>query len=238
MKKSLVNFIAVIGIIITSHSIAPAGTKTCPAMDQACKDFALLTEAEQFDQIIERIDGKTAYSDDAKALIGQAYLAIAGRESNTPAQEEYFCLKALEYGATSAYMGLYFINADRDAERALGFLKEYIATMPKDAVPYVLLGEAEMEKENYEAANAYFREAKTVGRGHSTNLDWALFQVNYLIGDYDYASAMLDSVVSRGQFVNELKSLTADPRYSDIGIRPEFRKYEPLIKGTTTLAAL
>jgi hypothetical protein len=95
-----------------------------------------------------------------------------------------------------------------------------------------------MEKENFEDANLYLRQAKMVARGNSANLDWALFQVNYLIGDFSYASTMLDSVVSRGLFVAELKSLAADPRYVDIGIRQEFRKYEPLIKGTTTLASI
>ena len=238
MKKTLVCMIMAAGIVIASGSTALAGGKACAGNDTACIEFARLAASEQFDMIIEKVDPKTAYSNEAKSSIGQAYLAIAARESNTPAQEEYFCLKALEYGASSAYMGLYFIHAGQDPEKALGFLKQYIATNPKDSVPYVLLGEAEMEKEHYEEANELLREAKTYARGLSTNLDWNLFQVSYLLGDFDYASAMLDSALSRGQFMKELKDLAADPRYADIGIRPQFRKYEPLIKGTTSLASL
>ncbi|MHB8846760.1 MAG: tetratricopeptide repeat protein [Nitrospirota bacterium] len=238
MQKKIFIIIAAIGIIIAGQSAVPAAENACAAKDAACLEFAKLAEAEQFERIIGSVDAKKRYSEAARSYIGRAYLMIAGRETNTPEQEEQFCLKALEYGATSAYMGLYFINAGQNPEKAIGYLKQYIATKPKDSVPYVLLGEAEMEKENYETANMYLREAKSVARGHSTNLDWMLFQVNYLLGDFAYASAMLDGALARGQFIDELKSLAADPRYADFGSRPEFRKYEPLIKGTSAKAAL
>lgn len=238
MQKKLFIIIAALGLIIAGQSTVPAAENACAAKDTACREFAKFAEAEQFERIIETVDAQMTYSAAAKSYIGQAYLMIAGRETNTPEQEERFCLKALEYGATSAYMGLYFINAGQNPEKAIGYLKQYIATKPKDAVPYVLLGEAEMEKENYETANIYLREAKSVGRGHSTNLDWMLFQVNYLLGDYAYASVMLDGALARGQFIDELRSLASDPRYADFGSRPEFRKYEPMIKGTTARVAL
>jgi tetratricopeptide (TPR) repeat protein len=133
-------------------------------------------------------------------------------------------------------MGLYFIHAGQNEEKALGFLKQYIATQPKDSVPYVLLGQAEMDKENYVAANEFLRQARSVARGHSANLDWMLFQVNYLLGDFAYASAMLDSALTQDQFANELKSLSADPRFAGLSLRPEFRKYEPMIKGASAKA--
>lgn len=224
------------GLIVAGRSGVQAAEK-CTANDTACREFAKLAEAEQYDRIIEKAGANKTYSEAAKSYIGQAYLMIAGRETNTPEQEEQFCLKALEYGATSAYMGLYFIHAGQNPEKAVGYLKQYVATKPKDSVPYVLLGEAEMEKENYEAANLYLREAKTVARGHSTNLDWMLFQVNYLLGDFAYAGTMLDGALAQGQFTSELKSLAADPRYADFGNRPEFQKYEPMIKGTSAKAA-
>ncbi len=237
LKRSIIIILTIV-LIIAGQSVAGATGSACPEKDTTCSDLATLAGAEQYDKIIERAAGQKTYSDAAQAIIGQAYLMMAGKESNTPEQEEQFCLKALEYGATSAYMGLYFIHAGQDMEKALGFLKQYIMTRPKDSVPYVLLGEAEMEKKNYEDANLYLREAKKIARGHSTNVDWMLFQVNYLLGDFSYASAMLDGALAHGQFVNELKTLAADPRYSDISRRPEFRKYEPMIKGTSAKAAI
>jgi hypothetical protein len=237
MKKKLIIIIAAFGLIIAGQSGVQAADK-CTAKDTACVEFAKFAEAEQYDRIIEKAQGNIKYSEAARSYIGQAYLMVAGRETNTPEQEEQFCLKALEYGATSAYMGLYFIHAGQNPEKALGYLKQYVATNPKDSVPYVLLGEAEMEKENYETANLYLREAKSVARGHSTNLDWMLFQVNYLLGDFAYASVALDGALAQGQFISELKTLAADPRYADFGNRPEFRKYEPMIKGTSAKAVL
>ena len=238
MKKQFIGFTLAVGLIISGQSAAIAAGNSCPAKDTVCMELATLAAADQYDKIIEKVDAKKTYSDAARSIIGQAYLMIAGRETNTPEQEEQFCLKALEYGATSAYMGLYFINADKNEEKALGFLRQYIMTSPKDSVPYVLLGEAEMAKENYEDANLYLRMAKTVARGHSTNLDWMLFQVSYLIGDFAYASTMLDGALAQGQFLNELKSLSADPRFADFTLRPEFKKYEPMMKGACAKATI
>jgi tetratricopeptide (TPR) repeat protein len=237
MQKNIFIIMVVIGLIIAGLSGVQAAEQ-CTAQDTACREFARLAEADQFESIIEKTDGNKTYSEAARSYIGQAYLMVAGKETNTPEQEEQFCLKALEYGAASAYMGLYFIHAGQDPEKAIGYLKQYIATKPKDSVPYVLLGEAEMEKESYETANLYLREAKSVARGHSTNLDWMLFQVSYLLGNFAYASHMLDGALAQGQFVNELRSLAADPRYADLGIRPEFRKYEPVIRGVSAKSAL
>lgn len=231
MQKHFIGIIMAAGIVISGQSSALATESPCSAQDAACKEFSTLAAAEQYDKIIGKADAAKTYSPAARSYIGQAYLMIAGRENNTPEQEEQFCLKALEYGATSAYMGLYFIHAGRNEEKALGFLRQYIATQPKDSVPYVLLGQAEMDKENYVAANEFLRQARSVARGHSANLDWMLFQANYLLGDYAYASAMLDSALTQDQFAKELKSLSADPRFAGFSLRPEFRQYEPMIKG-------
>jgi tetratricopeptide (TPR) repeat protein len=232
MQKHFVGVIMAVVLIISGRSGAIAAESPCSEKDTACMEFSTLSAAEQFDKIIEKVDAKKTYSEAARSYIGRAYLMLAGRETNTPAQEEQFCLKALEYGATSAYMGLYFIHAGQNEEKALGFLRQYIATKPKDTVPYVILGQVEMDKGNYAAANELLREAKSVARGHSTNLAWMLFQVNYLLGNFAYASAMLDDAMTQGQFVNELRSLSADPRFSDLSVRPEFKKYEPIIKET------
>ena len=108
MRKELISLIAAFGIVIAGSSAPLAADKACAGNDPVCIEFANLAAAEQYDRIIDSVSATTTYSDEAKSYIGQAYLAIAGRETNTPAQEEQFCLKALEYGATSAYMGFGF----------------------------------------------------------------------------------------------------------------------------------
>ena len=146
-----------------------------------------------------------------------------------------FCLKALEYGASSAYMGLYFIHAGTDVAKALGYLKQYVGTKPQDSVPYVLLGEAAYAQRNYADAKAYLQEAKKVARGKSANVDWLLFQASFLTGDYSLASTMLDSSFAQGKTVGDLKALvSADTRFAEIGKRSEFRKYMNILNGTTT----
>jgi len=231
MQKLFFSLFATVFIIITGQSFSLAsGNPPCDAKDTICSNFTRLAETEQYDKIIAAIDAKKTYSDAARSIIGQAYLMIAGRETNTPEQEEQFCRKALEYGSTSAYMGLYFIYASKDTETALGFLKQYIATKPKDSVPYVILGDAELEKKNYRAADAYLREAKKVARGHSANLEWLSFQAAYLTGDYAYAGAMLESALKNPAYEKELRALASDPRFSGMGKRPEFKQFESLLK--------
>jgi tetratricopeptide (TPR) repeat protein len=231
---NIISKLAVIAILVIGHSIGFAAEKACSSKDSSCREFAKLAEAGQFEKLVARVDAKKGYSGEAKAIIGQAFLMLAGKDGNTPQQEEQFCMKALEYGATSAYMGLYFIHAGQNDEKAFGYLKQYVATNPKDAVPFVLLGEAEMTKKNYAASYAYLREAKKVARGASVNTDWLLFQASYLTGDYNTASAMLDSSFAQGKTVGDLKSLVSDPRFSDIGKHQQFRKFFPIINGTTT----
>ena len=232
MQKRLMTVLAAVFIIMAAPAISlAAGNAPCDEKDAVCRDLARLAEAEQYDKIIGALDAKTSYSDASRSIIGQAYLMIAGRETNTPEQEEQFCRKALEYGSTSAYMGLYFIYASKDTEAALGFLKQYIATKPKDSVPYVILGEAELEKKNYQTADAYLREAKKVARGSSANLDWLSFQAGYLTGDYAYAGAMLESAVKTPEYEKELRALASDPRFSGMEKRPEFKQYESMLQG-------
>jgi len=233
MLKRFLMMIIAAGLFLAVSSCGRAAERQCPEKDEQCKEFARLAEAEQYDKIIGAIDAKKTYSDASRSIIGQAYLMMAGRETNTPEQEEQFCRKALEYGSTSAYMGLYFIYASKDAEAAFGFLKQYIATKPRDSVPYVILGEAELEKKNYQAADAYLREARKVARGQSANLDWLSFQAGYLTGDYAYAGSMLESAMKRPEYEKELRSLIADPRFSGMEKRPEFKQYEYLFKSVT-----
>jgi hypothetical protein len=231
MRTQLILLFIVLGLSLAAPSGIIAAETHCPEKDDQCRELARLAEAEQYDKIIGSVDAKKTYSDASRNIIGQAYLMIAGRETNTPEQEEQFCRKALEYGSTSAYMGLYFIYASKDTETALGFLKQYIATKPKDSVPYVILGEAELEKKNYQAADAYLRDAKKVARGSSANLEWLSFQAGYLTGDYAYASARLESVIKKPEYQKELLALASDPRFSGMEKRPEFKQYESILKG-------
>lgn len=235
-KKTIIAAFAVFAIMLHGHTNNMAAGSTCTENDAACRQFAILAENNQFERVIEQVDAATVYTAAARGYIGQAYLMLAGKEGNTLEQEEQLCRKALEFGSTSAYMGLYFIYSDRDTEVALGYLKQYIATKPADAIPYILLGDAEMEKKNYEAANAYLREAKRIARRQSVHLDWMLFRVNYILGNYAYAGSALDGAMADGQYVKEFRALATDPLYEGMIKMPEFRKYETMMKETTALA--
>jgi len=234
MKKHIIAGLAAFVLIITGASFGYAGGNAC-GNDAVCREFAALSEAGQYEKIVEKVNPRRSYSAAARDIIGQSYLMVAGREGNTPDQEEQFCLKALEYGASSAYMGLYFIHAGTDVAKALGYLKQYVGTKPQDSVPYVLLGEAAYAQRNYADAKAYLQEAKKVARGRSANVDWLLFQASFLTGDYSLASTMLDSSFAQGKTVGDLKALvSADTRFAEIGKRSEFRKYMNILNGPTT----
>lgn len=229
MRKWFISLVAMISIVIAGQVAgAQAAQPRCGDQDRECRKFAKFSESGQYDRIVDSVESGKTYSDTSKKIIGQAYLMKAGQEGNTPEQEEQYCRKALEFGATSAYMGLYFIYADHDEEAALGFLRQYVETKPKDPVPYVILGDAELAKKHYEAADRYLRQAKQVAHGTSTNLAWLSFQASYLRGDYAYASEMLGTAVSQPGFGKKLEDLSTDPRFSGIEQRPEFKKYAPL----------
>ncbi len=200
----------------------------CTAKDKVCRELESLANAEQFAAIAGKVDKTREYSKESRHYIGRAYLALAAAENNTPEQEEAFCRKALEFGSTQAYMGLYFIYAQKDKAAALGYLRQYIATKPADSVPYVILGESELEKMNYRLADEYLRESKKVARASSPRVDWMLFKANYLLGNYEYASQMFESATQNGRFDDELKSIAADGRFHGIQKRPEFQKHQQL----------
>lgn len=235
MKKNVRNLLAMLAIIITTASTSLSSESTlCKDQDPVCKDFEILAKAGQFDKIISKVDTTAKYSDGARRYIGQAYLWRASAESNTPEQEEAFCRKALEFGSTQAYMGLYFIYADKDEVKALDFLKQYVATKPHDSVPYVILGESELGKNNYQLADVYLRQSKKVSRASSARVDWMLFETNYLLGNYRYASEMFENALKNGRFDKELKALAADARFQGIEKRPEFRKHVHQITAANT----
>jgi len=218
-------------------AVPSAGTAftppACDKNDAVCGEFRTLYTTDQFEAVISRAESSQSYSAASRYYIGQSFLAVAGRETNTLEQEDHYCRKALEYGATSAYMGLYFIHAVTDPEKALGYLEQYAATNPQDSVPFVILGETELNRKNYRKAETYLQAARKVARGRSSNLDWLSFQASYLLGDYASAVSLFESAVTQGHGAGELRSLMTDPRFAGIEKRPEFRKYEPLFKGTS-----
>lgn len=235
MKKYLFHAISLLATIILAAPSAASEGSSCEKSDAVCREIEKLAQTEQFDKIVSKVDSSSHYSKEAKQYIGQAFLALAAAETNTPDQEEAFCRKALEFGSTQAYMGLYFIYAQKDPAAALGFLKEYIATKPRDSVPYVILGEAELDNNNYRLADSYLRESKKVARASSPRVDWMLFQANYLLGDYKFAGKMLERALSNGTFEQQLKALASDARFQGIGKRPEFRKYQRLLASNVSL---
>ena len=218
-------------ILLLAFILAPAITHAaawapdCKSSDEPCKTFQKHLMDGQFAAVVSKVAPNTTYSEEARYYIGKAYLGLAGSEGTPPEQEEAYCRKALEYGQTQAYMGLYFLTADRDPKKALGYLREYVATKPADSVPYVILGESELEKGNYKEADALLRESKKVGKAKSARVDFLLFQVNYLAKDYSIASEMLGNALQFGKFERELKELMADKRFAGIEDRPEFSKH-------------
>lgn len=236
MRAFPVPVLAVLLALILLPTVHAASSTTCPDADAACRDLAKLFDAGEFEQLTASAKNRENYSEASKTIIGQAYLQLAGRETNTPQQEEQYCLKALEYGASSAYMGLYFIHAGSDEKKALGYLRQYVATRPKDAVPYVILGEAELRENNAAAALGYLREAKNVARGKSANVDWLLFQASFLSGDKAAAAAALDSSLAQGKTRKDLHDLlSSDKRFTGIAQLPDFRKYFPAGTDTRSL---
>jgi hypothetical protein len=229
MKKHFVLGIALCVIVLAAPAPiqASAPASKCEDADKDCKEFEQLLDAQQPDKIIARYEAaKTAqYSAVSLRYIGDAYLLLASREDITPEQELGYYQKALGVKHYIAYMGLYFFYAQKDEEKALGFLREYVKTGPKDTVPYVILGESELNKKHYELADAYLREGKKVAHAHSPRVDWLLFRANYLLKNYQFAAEMFGNAVAAGTFEQELKALKTDPRFEGIGKLPEFRKF-------------
>src|SRR5512143_23069 len=230
MKKHFVLGVAlcVIALAAPAPIQASAPASKCEDADQVCKEFEQQLEAQQPDKVIARYEAaKTAqYSAVALRYVGDAYLLLASREDITPEQELGYYQKALGVKHYIAYMGLYFFYAQKDEEKALGFLREYVKTGPKDTVPYVILGESELNKQHFELADAYLREGKKVAHAHSPRVDWLLFRTNYLLKNYQFAAEMFGNAVAAGTFEQELKALKTDPRFEGIGKRAEFRKFE------------
>ncbi len=232
MKPSIM-IMVVFTLIITASVPGYASPKSrCENTDTVCGDFEQLTDAGQFDKIVARYETARgiAYSEGSRSYIGEAYLALASREDISPEQEELCYMNALELNCPVAYMGLYFFHVQKDEEKALGFLREYIKTKPADTVPFVILGEAELARNNYETADAYLREAKRVAHAYSPRVDWLLFKANYLLKNYQFASEMLMNALTKGKFESEIKALSADPRFEGIEKRPEFHACRSLFK--------
>ena len=222
MKRAVLTLILMLSMPLAAVAYE---TPACRDSDRACKTFRTLSEEEKYEMIVQKAGPAEKYSPETQYYIGQAYLQLAGRETNTPDQEEQFCRKALEYGQHQAYMGLYFINAQKDPEAALEYLRLYSLTSPADSVPFVLLGESELDKGNYAAADIFLREAKRVARAQSPRVDWMLFQANYMMENYTFAGEMFGRALENAKFRKEVKRLLSDKNFKGIEKRPEFRKY-------------
>lgn len=228
MQKTLVGL-----LVLSALTLAPGmgfaadspQPSLCPDKEALCKEFETLVQNEQYTAAISKIDPKAAYSETTRQYIGKAYLGLAPAENNTPEQEEQYCRKALEFGAVQAYMGLYFITVQKDPEAALGYLRQYVATNPRDSVPYVILGEAELAKNHYQEADAFLRASKKVARANSPRVEWMLFKANYLLGNYEDAARMFESAAASGQFDGQVKELASDVRFSGIANRTEFKRF-------------
>ncbi len=221
-------------LLITASLQADASSPAsrCENADTVCTEFERLTDAGQFGKIVAQYEAAegTAYSEGSRSYIGEAYLALASRDDISPEQEERYYMNALKLNCAIAYMGLYFFHVQKDEEKALGFLREYVKTKPLDTVPFVILGEAELARNNFETADGYLREAKRVAHAYSPRVDWLLFKANYLMRNYQFASQMFINAVTKGRFESEIEALLADPRFDGIEKRPEFNACRSLFK--------
>jgi tetratricopeptide (TPR) repeat protein len=224
--------VAMLTIILPIPGSASSPASRCENGDKVCREFEQLTEEQQPEKIIKQYEAGTGaeLSAGSRFYIGGAYLALASGDNVSPGQEESYYWKALKLDYSVAYMGLYFFHVQKDEEKALGFLREYVKTKPEDTVPYVILGEADLNRHNYESADRYLREAKRVARAHSPRVDWLLFQANYLLKNYQFASEMFASAITKGKFENEIRALSSDPRFSEIGKLPEFQGLRKMLE--------
>jgi tetratricopeptide (TPR) repeat protein len=235
-KKCVILFSVLITLAMAAPApgIAAAPDASCDDSDRICKEFKHLLETEHPEKIIAQYDPTLHYSEISLRYIGIAFLQLASKDDITPEQEEHYYMKALEVKQYSAYMGLYFFYADKDEEKALTFLREYAKTKPDDPVPYAILGKSELNRKHYDLADSYLREAKKVAHGYSPRVDWMLFQANYLLQHYQFASEMFESVVAQGGFDKEIKAMTRDPRFEGIEKRPEFERYHGMLNALKT----
>lgn len=237
MKKkhlALITVLATLAMAAPAPGIAAMPVSRCEDSDMTCKDFERLLEAQQPEKIAAQYDPAKKYSETSLHYVGDAYLQLASRDGITPEQEESYYHKALGVKHYVAYMGLYFFYAAKDEDKALGFLREYVKTKPQDTVPYIILGESELNRKQYDLADTYLREGKKVAHAHSPRVDWLLFQANYLLKNYQLAKDMFESAVTSGTFDREIKAMLADPRFEGIDKRPEFEHYQGMLKSAKT----
>lgn len=233
-------YLALIAVLVTLAMAAPAlgiasmPVSRCEDADKTCREFEQLLEAQQPEKLIAQYNPANKYSETSLHYVGDAYLQLASKDGITPDQEESYYKKALEVKHYVAYMGLYFFYAPKNEDKALGYLREYVKTKPQDPVPYVILGEFELNRKRYDLADAYLREAKKVEHAHSPRVDWLLFQANYLLKNYQFAEEVFESAVMTGAFDREIKTMVADPRFEGIDKRPEFVPYQSRLKAVKT----
>jgi len=230
MKHLIQSFVLVALAMAPASGIASVSASNCEDSDNTCKEFEHLMETQQPEVIIAQYNPARQYSEISLRYVGAAFLQLASADDITPEQEEFYYRKALEVKQYIAYMGLYFFYAGKDEEKALGFLREYVMTKPADTVPYIILGESELNRQHYDLADTYLREGKKVARAHSPRVDWLLFEANYMLKKYQFAKEMFESAVTQGDFNKEIKALITDPRFEGIDKRPEFESYQSMLK--------
>lgn len=198
--------------------------------DAICKKLQALYDKEKYEKIVEIVDHGVTYSEGSIFYIGRSHIIIAEKKE-LPSEREQLYRRALKFKYYPAYMALYSLYSDKAPKIALEFVKKYIETNPDDPDPYFILGEVEFRGKKYNIANKYLRKSKKLSRGHTAGLDWLLFKVNYILGNYKYASKMLESAFAQGQFVEELKALKTDPRFNGVEKHPEFKEYRQYFRG-------
>jgi hypothetical protein len=232
MQKHVILILTAVFCLIAAPAavFASSPASRCSDADTVCGNLEQLFETQQPEKIVEQYSPSKQFSEASLRYIGAAYMALASQRNILPDQEEGYYRKALEVKYNISYMGLYFFYVQKDKEKALGFLREYVKTRPIDTLPFIILGEVEMNRNNVQLADSYLRSGREVAYGRSPRIDWLLFQTNFLLKNYEFSRDMFVNAVTKGNFNNELRSITSDPRFAGIDKRPEFIQFHNMLK--------
>jgi len=226
----IVNFILFI-LITFAVCQAHAESEICLPADEVCKEFEELSDRGADEAIIAMAKEEEKYTDGALFYICLAYDVVASEHyDKNPEEAEKLYLRSLAFGCNESYWALFLLRKDRKKSDAYEMLSKYLSTNPDDPDPYYFLGEHKYEEENYEEADRLLRLAKRYSKKHTAGIDWLLFKVNYLLGNYADSLKYFEEAIAQSRFSDEIEKVKRDPRFSEITNIKEFRDYKNVFK--------
>lgn len=218
------NFITTGSLLLLISAISPSYAEDNCKNDKQCLKFEKLSDFGHDQKIIDRVRPSKEYSKGSRFYIGLAYSVRANEVTSTELRVHYL-QQAIKYGDYSAYVNLYQFYRNKDASKALRILEDYVATKPEDSDAYFLLGENYYEKGQNKLAYQMLMESKKYSTGHSTGLDFYLFQLSYLRNEFKQAEQFLLSALAQGRLIESRKKMLLDPRFKGIQNHSIFKNY-------------